>query len=177
MRDDINKEDLDFFCQQLVPALSTASLIAQENEANGIAEGRLGLLFSDLVPKDALTGSGVQRNTLAQKLKNMSNIPSLYGNTKVKRLDEEDADEDAEEADSTPAINAETGKELVHEVLEMLNQQEELDEALIAEAEQERQRIEQERNRIGVLRYEGYLEKKSPSHIGWQVLYCSIAFC
>ncbi len=36
----------------LGPALSSAPEAAQKNAADGIAEGRLGLIFADLVPTD-----------------------------------------------------------------------------------------------------------------------------
>ena len=40
--------------------------------------------------------------------------------------------------------------------------------------EEERQREEALRKRVGVLSYEGHMEKKSPAHNQWQVLYCKI---
>ena len=42
--------------------------------------------------------------------------------------------------------------------------------------EEERQREEALRKRVGVLSYEGHMEKKSPAHNQWQVLYCNSDF-
>jgi pyruvate-formate lyase len=58
---------------------------------------------------------------------------------------------------------------LVDDVLEVLNQQDEEDAAYILAQEEERQREEQLRKKVGVLAYDGYMEKKSPAHNLWQV--------
>lgn len=55
------------------------------------------------------------------------------------------------------------------DVLEVLNQQDEEDAAFILAQEQERQREEMIRKKVGVLTYDGYMEKKSPAHNLWQV--------
>jgi len=48
LRDDVSREDIDEFCSCLNPALLAAPRAAEENHHLGVAEGRLGLLFSDL---------------------------------------------------------------------------------------------------------------------------------
>ena len=58
---------------------------------------------------------------------------------------------------------------LVGDVLEVLNQQDEEDAAFFLAQEEERQREEMIRKKVGVLAYDGYMEKKSPAHNLWQV--------
>jgi hypothetical protein len=63
----------------------------------------------------------------------------------------------------------------VDDVMDVLNQQAEEESAALQAEEEERQREEQLRKRVGVLAYEGYLEKKSPASTLadiWQVRLC-----
>jgi hypothetical protein len=57
----------------------------------------------------------------------------------------------------------------VGDVLEVLNQQDQEDAAIILAQEEERQQLEMLRKKVGVLAYDGYMEKKSPAHNLWQV--------
>lgn len=57
----------------------------------------------------------------------------------------------------------------MEDVLEVLNQQDEEDAAAILAQEEERQMQEMLRKKVGVLTYDGYMEKKSPAHNLWQV--------
>lgn len=57
------------------------------------------------------------------------------------------------------------------DVLDVLNQQDEQDAAAILAQEEARQQAEAARKKVGVLTYEGKLEKKSPATRAWQVSY------
>lgn len=63
---------------------------------------------------------------------------------------------------------------LLDEVIDVLNSRDEEEEAYVLNREEESQREEELRQRMGGLNYDGYLEKKSPAHQLWQVnLFCS----
>lgn len=55
--------------------------------------------------------------------------------------------------------------------MDVLNAQDEEDAAMLLAQEEERQREEALRKRVGVLSYDGHMEKKSPAHNLWQVQY------
>lgn len=155
---DFDKLETNTLVSTVQPIIDTAPADARDKEAKGIVEGRLGLLFIDVVPKDVLAGK--QKMTLAHRLQMMSNIPLFKTN---KRVEEE------EELDEEPEEDTKDDDALLNDVMEVLNQQEE------AEAYEREQReaaqVEEEiaRHKIGILNYSGYLEKRSPAHNLWQV--------
>ena len=59
--------------------------------------------------------------------------------------------------------------ELLDEVIDVLNSRDEEEEAYVLNREEENQKEEEMRQKMGNLNYDGYLEKKSPAHQLWQV--------
>eukprot|EP01038_Epipyxis_sp_PR26KG_P013395 gene13395-17962_t len=150
------KKDLENFKLILDNVIENASALVEENENNNIVEGKLGLLYHALVPRECLKRSLKLGNTLAQKQKNMSkiNLHSLAQN----RSGDGGHDEEEEEDD-------EAGNALLDDVMDALNEQNKLDERYLQELEEARLREEESRaellNETANLFYEGNLEKKS----------------
>lgn len=239
---------VDEFFRSTQEAVEAAPRLAQENEANGVAEGRLSCLLTELVPLQVMRSTAQQaaaavgssgaaaaagagsagdggsiasgissigggivkssQNFLAQKRNLLSHIP-LFGSSRGKGAaavavaassaadddEEEEAEADDEEEDDDEGDAAASGSGslrmssadlrrdssasnlrqvsisgLVDNVLEHMNEQEaEYEEAMLRE-EREREQLEAIRTAVGVLSYEGYLEKKSPATNLWQVL-------
>jgi len=167
LRDDVTRDELQIFELQLRPALDCAPSAMKQNEVLGIAEGRLGLFYNDLVPKELLQaamnsrGGAAAGMTLAQRLKNMSNIP-LFQNKDSLAEKSKEGFQDGEESEK------EDDKGLLGGVMEALSQQEEEDRAWQQSKEEELLKEEEMRCKVGILSYDGYLEKKSPAHNLWQ---------
>jgi hypothetical protein len=177
------KNDFEFFQNTTSSLISIALKDAKVKESEGIMEGRLGLLYIEVVPKTMI---GIQRkNTLAQRMKMMSNIP-LFGKSTIKKStsednpDDEDDGEGRESGDGRERSSSEAAKrssdpspnkssQLLDDVMEVLQQQEMISESLVEEEEKRREEEENARKKIGILSYDGYLEKKSPAHNLWQV--------
>lgn len=174
------RKDYDSFQAQVGTAVQEAAEAAARKEAAGEAEGRLGLLFLDMVPAKLLARQISGKPSLAQRLKNMSNInmdkmkSSKSGKKKhVMVADADDEEEELEHHAGTGAAGA--SSVLVESVLDVLNAQEQEDAEEAAEEERERLRVLALRNRIGSVSYDGYLEKKSPAHNLWQRRYFKLA--
>jgi hypothetical protein len=196
MRDDIDADEISAFAACIHPALVAAPQAADENNDMGIAEGRLGLLYADLMALVATQGQGMikqQMNksatagSLAQKLKDMANIPLAA--LKKAIIDEDEEEEEAqqneEHIDHTPKVQAPSqaaillkrrqsfmNKQtdgLVDDVLDVLQQQDDELEAQMLREEQQRQKEEARRLQSpGIVSLEGHLDKKSPAHNLWQ---------
>ena len=226
----VSKPEIAGFLAAVQPALETAPRAALQKDREGVAEGRLSLLYSDLVPAEILkqsnaaaglgsideaggaAGGGIGLSkSLARKMINMSHISfgakkseSGGGGGKNKNDDDEeeednDNDDDAEgdrddgddaggggSGSGARSISAsgggagEDGRDmsfgrgsvsgLVEDVMGVLSQQDQEDEAQILEEERRQQREEEQRRKVGVLTYDGYMEKKSPASKIWQVL-------
>lgn len=178
LRQDLTKRQLDEVLSQINPLLLTASEAARENEAQNIAEGRLGLLLFDVIPAELKNKStGANRQSLRKKY--FANIPLLGGESQVKHdaptLSNERVSTAEDEgvsllsrSSSQDLSKLNSSKALLGEVMEVLNQQEEEEQAILRAEEQERRELEERRGKVGVLRYDGYLEKKSPAHNLWQ---------
>jgi hypothetical protein len=185
MRPDLfTKSDFEFLQNTTSSLIQIALNDAKIKENEGIMEGRLGLLYIEVVPKTMI---GTQRkNTLAQRMKMMSNIP-LFGKSTIKKATSED-DPDGDEEGGGGERGSGDGRErasseakrfsdpsqlksnqLLDDVMEVLQQQEMISESLVEEEEKRREEEESARKRIGILSYDGYLEKKSPAHNLWQV--------
>lgn len=167
---DFDKSKIDILAEHIQPVIDAAPADARKKEVEGIVEGRLGLLYIDVVPKSILNAPSPI--TLARRLKMMSNIP-LFGGGTPQRDEEDDIDENADEdvRDREGSIienAAATNHALLNEVMEVLNQQEEAEAAEIEQREQAAAEEEMAKHRIGMLSYQGYLEKKSPAHNLWQ---------
>jgi hypothetical protein len=117
-------------------------------------------------------------------MKMMSSLPTFVKGAMNKArsgeidADNEDEDEDSDAGEETPQnrlkrmASEERGKantQLLDEVMELLQQREIANEIAIREEEFLRQEEEMARKKVGLLAYEGYLEKKSPAHNLWQV--------
>jgi siroheme synthase (precorrin-2 oxidase/ferrochelatase) len=187
------KADFEDFTVRTLPLIQSAPEAAKEKDAEGIAEGRLGLLYNEVVPKELLKPNNSQKISIAQRMKMMSNLPTFVkgaiNKTRSGEIDEdnEDDDEDGEDGEETPQnrlkrmASEERGKantQLLDDVLEVLQQQEMANENAIQEEEFLRQEEEMARKKVGLLAYDGYLEKKSPAHNLWQVkksyIFCSV---
>lgn len=182
--DDFTKSDFDFFTSTTQSLLTSAIQEAREKEANGVVEGRLGLLYIEVVPKELFQTP--QRITLAQRMKMMSNIP-MFGKSTIKKKSEseewgdEEEDPEAENrgesrdsmekrANSDDRLGIQKSNQLLDDVMEVLQQQDLAEESTIQEEERAKQEEEMARKKIGMLSYDGYLEKKSPAHNLWQVI-------
>jgi len=114
----VSREELVIFEQQLRPALDCAPSAVRQNEVLGVPEGRLGLFYCDLVPKDLLVSRGAGGTlSLAQRLKNMSNIP-LFQNKDAGAVKEDNGAVEETEKEE---------QDLLGGVMEALNLQEEED--------------------------------------------------
>ena len=75
--------------------------LVEENERNNVVEGKLGLLYNALVPRELLFLSNAKfGHTLAQKQKNMSKI-NLHSLAQNRTSEGDDEDEDEEGTNST----------------------------------------------------------------------------
>jgi hypothetical protein len=170
--DDFNKPDFDDFNLRTQPLIQSAPDAAREKDAEGIAEGRLGLLYNEVVPKELLKGGsngGNQKISLAERMKMMSNLPTFVKGSIRKNGEDGDDDEDGEEGDGGDGGKTGGNTQLLDDVMEVLQQKDMLNENAIQVEELMKQEEEMARKRIGVLTYDGYLEKKSPAHNLWQV--------
>ncbi|KAJ1442691.1 hypothetical protein B484DRAFT_55067 [Ochromonadaceae sp. CCMP2298] len=177
------REELDHFSEQVQPLLEQAPRMAVEKAAAGEAEGRLGLLYSDLVPKDIL--AAVQMASLAQQRQDMAHInmsrsakrPSM----KVGRFDSDEEGEegssDEESGVSGMGGQGDRGEErarstssgnLLGDVIHVLEAQEAQEQQFALAQQAAQQAVEELRTRVGVLAYDGYMEKKSPATNLWQ---------
>lgn len=167
--DVFSKSDIEDFLQEIQPALERSIEVAKGMEKEGVPEGKLGLLYSDVVPKDVLNSP--QKITLAQRMKLMSNISFGVGNKSGKE-EEDEEDFDGEQVTRNRAASVEEStktNQLLDEVMEVLQQKEEENDMLIKEQEEAEREEELQRRKALVLSYDGYLEKKSPAHNLWQV--------
>eukprot|EP01035_Chromulina_nebulosa_P016875 gene16875-22363_t len=197
LRNDVTLDETEILRSSLKPAMNTAPIVAQENVDNNIAEGRLGLLYSDLNTM-ILSAVGTKPKrfsslpSLARKLKDMANIPLAALKKAINELDDEDVDNDDTETqlnikNQTSSTNKSTDtlltrrksvifKEtegLVEDVLEVIQQEEDEIANILIQKENERQinaQREQElmKQGVGIISLEGHLDKKSPAHNLWQ---------
>lgn len=192
MRDDVSSDDMSAFAACIHPGLIAAPHAAAENHEMGIPEGRLGLLYADLM---ALVSLGITEwmtklhksataGSLAQKLKDMANIPLAALKKAIIDDEEEDIEETNEVENIQPEVNEENAETLVRrrqsfiskqtdglvdDVLDVLQQQDEELEAQLLYEEQQRQKEEARRLQSpGIVSLEGHLDKKSPAHNLWQ---------
>jgi hypothetical protein len=174
--EDFTKADLDYVSQQVQEVLQTAPADAQRREAEGIVEGRLGLLYCDVVPKDPNAQSGKQALTLTQRMRVMAHIP-LFGAAARTIIGEEDADEQPSEKHEGEDVHVHghskgegAGDRLLKDVLHVLNEQEpdSLEQDNEYAREQVKKEAEEAARKAKLLYYDGYLEKKSPAHNLWQ---------
>ena len=180
--DTIVRQHYEMMNVTLDPIIASAPEVLQQQERENIAEDRLSLLYSDLVPQTLLPRPTAATVSLARKMKNMSHI-DLGSTNKTGLSRSSDPDDGSEIGDSDADSDADTVSEgrsslarkrtmstgLVDDVLEVLNQQDAETAAALQAAEEERLREEEIRQKIGVLAYDGYMEKKSPAHNLWQV--------
>jgi hypothetical protein len=183
---DITKDDMNYVCQEIESVILDASSRQKGLEEAHIAEGRLGLLYSDLVPSE-LMQQLVNKDSLARNLKNMSYI-SFDSPANLKTFDNDDDNDgnndDNDNNDSDNDNNDDKGStkksqqqknqqqsDLISDVLNVLSLQEEEENEQLLQLEEDRMREEAMRQRVGVLSYDGYMEKKSPAHNLWQVCY------
>ena len=139
LRDDVSRDELMLFEQQLRPAIECAPSAVKQNELLQIPEGRLGIFFNDLVPKDILQAAIRSRGgdvtsdgsvSLAQRLKNMSNIPLFKKEKDASAIDKEDGGSSDGEQDEEPEDENRDneGKDaLIGGVIDVIAQQEEED--------------------------------------------------
>eukprot|EP01033_Poteriospumella_lacustris_P017600 gene17600-12595_t len=185
--EDFTRADMDYVSQQVQGVLQSAPEDAARQEAEGIVEGRLGLLYNDVVPKDpsaTLAKGGAGAMTLTQRMRIMANIP-LFGAAARTIIGDEDDDGDGtggggggaggEDENGRPAatsVNTPSGAgdRLLRDVLDVLNEQEpdSLEQDNEYAREQARQEAEEAARKAKLLYYDGYLEKKSPAHNLWQ---------
>jgi hypothetical protein len=184
------------------PAVQVAEEAALQLENDGIAEGPLGLLFLDLVPSASGSGDSTSsiasvqgtnsKSSLAQRLKDMANVPLAA----LKKVIDDDVDPDVSPVEKGHSIDEEahektlqsnksamlqdshSNKQLVSDVMEVMQQQqlELLELALEKEREEEVKAREKERIARGNISIEGHFDKKSPAHNMWQVCRFS-GFC
>ena len=186
---DITKDDMNYVCQEIESVILDASSRQKGLEEAHIAEGRLGLLYSDLVPSE-LMQQLVNKDSLARNLKNMSYI-SFDSPANLKTFDNDDDDDDGNNDDNDNNDSDNDNKDdkgstkknqhqqkqqqqqsdLISDVLNVLSLQEEEENEQLLQLEEDRMREEAMRQRVGVLSYDGYMEKKSPAHNLWQVCY------
>eukprot|EP00595_Chromulina_sp_UTEXLB2642_P002195 CAMPEP_0196768334 /NCGR_PEP_ID=MMETSP1095-20130614/42636_1 /TAXON_ID=96789 ORGANISM="Chromulina nebulosa, Strain UTEXLB2642" /NCGR_SAMPLE_ID=MMETSP1095 /ASSEMBLY_ACC=CAM_ASM_000446 /LENGTH=771 /DNA_ID=CAMNT_0042137793 /DNA_START=1614 /DNA_END=3928 /DNA_ORIENTATION=- len=197
LRNDVTSDEIETLRNSLKPAMNTAPIVAQENVDNNIAEGRLGLLYSDLNTM-ILSAVGTKPKrfsslpSLARKLKDMANIPLAALKKAINELDDEDIDNDDTETtldikNPTSSTNTSTDtllsrrksvifkatEGLVEDVLEVIQQEEDEIANILIQKESERQinaqrEQEQRKQGVGIITLEGHLDKKSPAHNLWQ---------
>jgi ABC-type histidine transport system ATPase subunit len=127
----------------------------------GEAEGNLGLLYVEVVPiKTVRNPSTIM--SLAQKKKLMTNVQLGQRCNPSRNLNLDDDDDDDE---PTTTI----GANLVDDVMGMLQQMDNEDEEFLQEKEESEREKELQKTKIGFLKYDGDLEKKSPANHLWQV--------
>jgi uncharacterized small protein (DUF1192 family) len=178
------KADFEDFTARTLPLIHSASEATKEKDIAGIPEGRLGLLYNEVVPRELLKRNNSQKISIAQRMKMLSNLPTFVKGAMNKTrsgeidADNEHEDEDSDAGEETPQnrlkrmASEERGKansQLLDDVMEVLQQQEMANEIAIREEEFLRQEVEMARKKVGLLAYAGYLEKKSPAHNLWQV--------
>lgn len=104
--DTIMKPHFDMLNVTLDPLIATAPERLSEQEAQNIAEDRLSLLYTDLVPASLLQKNTIAQQSLAQRMKNMSHINLGATSKKPKTLssrsndDDDEGDEDSDFRDS-----------------------------------------------------------------------------
>jgi hypothetical protein len=190
LRDDIDDEEFQEALMMIQPSLTRAQSLADQYEIDSVAEGLLGHLFILLVPINS-NDTQSKANSFTQKMRDMAHLPSInlsLGDLFEDEYDEYDQEEEEEdkpkinrneltqeqqeelERRRKEAISSSTG-DLVDDVLDIINSIDEDNLALDAYEEEEKIKIE-EFKRTGFLKYEGYLEKLSPSMLAvWQSRY------
>jgi hypothetical protein len=177
--------------------VQVAEEAAIQLENDGIAEGQLGLLFLDLVPaslnssssSSAATNNNANKSSLAQKLKDMANVPlaalkkviedeepeadnnGVHNKTHSYIVDEQAHEQALQQSKDALLKDNTQAQALVSDVLEVMQQQqlELLELALEKEREEEEREKEKERVRRGNIALEGHFDKKSPATNMWQV--------
>lgn len=160
--EDFSRQDIDRFSQTAAPLLSQAVQDAAAMESENVAEGKLGLLYMEVCPKELLKQTQ-DKLSLAQRNKLMSNVQLGNSNRKTRREAEDENEEDIDQIEVDPS------SQLVDEVIGVLQQRDEEDDAFITEREEAEREKELQKTKIGILKYDGDLEKKSPAHNLWQV--------
>jgi hypothetical protein len=171
--EDFTRQDIDRFNQAVTPLLSQAIQDATQKEEEQIAEGKLGLLYVEVCPKELLMKSLSTDNklSLSQRAKLMSNVQLGSNNRKTRKLgeDDENDEENTGTGTGTGAGEVDPSNQLLDEVIGVLQQREDEDDAFLKEKEDAEREKELQKNKIGILKYDGDLEKKSPAHNLWQV--------
>jgi hypothetical protein len=172
------KSEIDYLTVQVQDVLQAAPEDAQQREQAGIVEGRLGLLYLDVIPKDNQNPhpNHHQKLTLAQRMKVMANIP-LFGAAAKTIVGEEEEEEIDKLDDHTHANHAistddyEVNEQLLSEVIEVLEKDDENEMELDHQFARQKALEEAEiaLRQAKIMNYDGYLEKKSPAHNLWQV--------
>lgn len=174
--EDFAKSDRDYVAQQLASVLQAAPAQAMQHEQEGIVEGRLGLLFIEVIPKDK-SALGNQKLSLAQRMKVMANIPMFGGAKHVNMQGADGRSQSCDDGDYGDNNNTNSNNNnpktqlLLDDVLTVLTSQKEdlLEEDNAYAQEQAAREAEAALRKAKVLFYDGYLEKKSPAHNLWQV--------
>lgn len=93
----ISRAHFDLLHATLDPLISSAPVRLQQQEAQNIAEDRLSLLYTDLIPPGMLV-KPVASQSLAQRLKNMSHVN--LGGVSVARQSSNDTGDEGSDCDS-----------------------------------------------------------------------------
>ena len=105
----INKSHFDMFNVTMEPILAEAPEALKRQESENIAEDRISLLYSDLVPPSLLPPRPIAQQSLARRMKNMAHV-DLGAAAKTKRSSSASFDDDDERDSEEECSDDELGE-------------------------------------------------------------------